>query len=47
MVSRYLDVLVSSWRELEMIFKEIEDMISPSQLHRALLTSHCQFCPVP
>jgi hypothetical protein len=44
---RYLDMLVSSWRELERAFKEIEDMISPSQLHRALLTSHCQFCPVP
>lgn len=44
---RHLDILLSSWRELNRAFDEIEDMVSPSQLHRALITSHCQFCPVP
>ena len=44
---RCLNLLVSSWRELEQAFEEIENMISPSQLHRALITSYCQFCPVP
>jgi hypothetical protein len=44
---RCLNILVSSWREVERAFDEIENMISPSQLHRALIISHCQFCPIP
>ncbi|MBM3119600.1 MAG: hypothetical protein FJ006_08670 [Chloroflexi bacterium] len=47
LLQRCLNILVSSWCELEQTFEEIENMISPSQLHKALITSHCQFCPVP
>lgn len=46
-IEQDLKELVPKLGEWQKLFERLEEMLGPHQLRRALVTTRCQFCPVP
>ena len=46
-IRQRLKRLTPCLHELDNIFRQTEEILSPSTLRRALITGHCRLCPVP
>ena len=44
---RSLQIFWQNRKQLNIICGELEEMLSPPQLEKALVTAHCRYCPVP
>ncbi len=46
-IRQEMKALLPLLNDLKDMYTQLEDMLSPSQLNKRLIISHCKFCPVP